>query len=298
MRRHEAEDERRRTLRNQWIPMEAVILVNVYIGILQAEIDRFVDTIQLLEDYYTSMSQKPLQEPRFSKIVLDHVDLDGILWETLSTKEEEEHMASKAKANLIKSSVRIVNMDHLKTEIEDLLTDVSKDFDPDQSTACNVIKDNVRQVRDQVDSISSMMFEMLQKKEKPAIPKSKGKTENASPDWIQLRSHDLLDEWRYAVLFEIDRINQRLSVLHAAAISDVTFLLNIMRQTFHRIYHHIVERLMPVVNIYQINASFNDLSDCKINAISLFRAANIYKIFINIIRVARSRKFGNIQIAE
>nr|XP_012218965.1 PREDICTED: sperm flagellar protein 2-like [Linepithema humile] len=244
VRRREAEDERRRTLRNQYILMEAVILVNVYIGILQTEIDRFVDTVQLLEDYYTSMSQKPLQELRFSKIVLNYVDFDGILWETLSVKDEEERTASEAKADSVKASVRIVNMNHFKAEIEHLLIDVSKDFDPDQNAVYNVIKDNIRQVRDQVDSISSMALEKLKKKEKPAVPKAKGKdTGNVSPNSTKLtRSHDLVDEWRYAVLFEIDRIHQRLNVLNAAAQSDVTFLLNFMRQTFHRIYHNIVER--------------------------------------------------------
>ncbi|EGI62750.1 Sperm flagellar protein 2 [Acromyrmex echinatior] len=52
----------------------------------------------------------------------------------------------------------------------------------------------------------------------------------------------IVEEWRYAVLFEIDRIYQRLDVLNAAARSDVTFFLDIMKQTFHRIHHHIIER--------------------------------------------------------
>ncbi|XP_018406722.1 PREDICTED: uncharacterized protein LOC108782839 [Cyphomyrmex costatus] len=60
--------------------------------------------------------------------------------------------------------------------------------------------------------------------------------------YIARRNRDLIEERRYAVLFEIDRIYQRLDVLNAAARSDVTFLLDTLKQTFHRIHDYIVER--------------------------------------------------------
>ncbi|XP_071571131.1 sperm flagellar protein 2-like [Temnothorax nylanderi] len=245
-RKHEAEEERRRTLRNEWTSMGAVVLVNVYIGILQIEVDRFVDTMQLLQDYYTSMSQKPLQESRFSKIVLDNVELEDVLQET-SLVKNKERTASKTKAEPNEASARVINKSQFKTEIDILLMDVSKSFDPDQSVVYNIIKDNVRQVRDIVDSISSMILETLRKEEKAAIPKTeiKGKR-NAAQDStfakLARRYRDLVEEWRYAVLFEIGRMHQRLDVLNAAARSDVTFLLDTMRQTFHRIHDYIVER--------------------------------------------------------
>ncbi|XP_071639913.1 sperm flagellar protein 2-like [Temnothorax longispinosus] len=245
-RKHEAEEERRRTLRNEWTLMGAVVLVNVYIGILQTEVDRFVDTMQLLQDYYTSMSQKPLQESRFSKIVLDNVELEDVLQET-SLVKNKERTASKTKAEPTEASARVINKSQFKTEIEILLMDVSKSFDPDQSIVYNIIEDNVRQVRDIADSISSMILETLRKEEKAAIPKTeiKGKR-NAAPDStfakLARRYRDLVEEWRYAVLFEIGRMHQRLDVLNAAARSDMTFFLDTMRQTFHRIHDYIVER--------------------------------------------------------
>lgn len=248
-RRHEAEEERRRTLRNQWTLTEAIVLVNVYIEILQTEIDRFVDTMQLLQDYYTSMSQKPLEELQFSKIVLDNIELEDVLQETSLIKDKKQTASKAMKTESIKSSARVLDYNQFKTEIETLLIDVSKTFDPDQSTVYNIIKDNVRRVREIVDSISSMMLETLKKEEKAAIPKTevKGKR-NTSPDTtivkLARRNRDLIEEWRYAVLFEIDRVCQRLDVLNAAARSDVTFLLDIMRQTFHRIHDCIVDRLI------------------------------------------------------
>lgn len=259
-RRQEAEEERKRILQNEWIPMEAMILVNVYIGILQAEIDRFVDTMQLLQDYYTSMLQKSLQEPQFSKIVLDHVLLDVL---EASLLEDKERMLSKTKIDSINASARRnINMDHFKTEIETLLIDVSKSFEPDQSIIYNIIKDNIRQVRNVVDSISSMMLEMLKKEEKTAISKTNKNIKienigNASPDStvaakLARRNRDLIEEWRYAVLFEINRINQRLDVLNAAAQFDMIFLLDTMKETFHGVYCHIIERLVPVIIIYHV----------------------------------------------
>lgn len=245
-RRYEAEEERRRTLRNEWTLIEAVVLVNVYIGFLQTEIDRFVDTMQLLQDYYTSMLQKPLQESRFSKIVFDNVELEDFLQETLV--KDDEQTVSKTKTESIKVSARIINKDQLKSEIETLLINVSKSFEPDQSIIYNIVKDNIRQTRDIVDSISSMILEVLKKEEKPGILgiEIRGK-ENMSPDLKLARSRDLVEEWRYAVLFEIGRIHQRLEVLNAAVQSDVIFLLDTMRQTFHRVHDHIVERLIHKV---------------------------------------------------
>ncbi|XP_011862082.1 PREDICTED: sperm flagellar protein 2-like, partial [Vollenhovia emeryi] len=242
-RKHEAEEERKRTLRNGWTLMEAVVLVNVYIGILQIEIDRFVDTMQLLQDYYTSMSQKPLQESRFSKIILDNVELEDILETSLA----KERTASKTKTDSIEASAQVINKSQLKTEIETLLIDVSKNFEPGQSIVYNIIKDNVQRVRGTVEFISSVVLEMLKKEEKAPSPKTevKGKR-NASPDptfaKLAKRYRDLVEEWRYAVSFEIGRIHQRLDVLNAAARSDVTFLLDTMRQTFHRVHNYIVQR--------------------------------------------------------
>lgn len=261
-RRHKAEEERRRTLRNEWTLMETVILINVYIGILQAEIDRFVDTMQLLQDYYTSMLQKPLQESRFSKIFLEYIELEDVLQET-SLLKSKERTASKVKVESTEASARFINKNQFKTEIETLLIDVSKNFDRDQNIVYNIIKDNVRQVRDIVDSISSMILEMLKKEEKAAIPKTeiKGKG-NASPDStfanLARRYHDLVEEWRYAVLYEIDRIYQKLDVLNATARSDVAFFLNTMRHTFHHIHDYIIKRLIYII-IYHINFSFGKL---------------------------------------
>ncbi|EZA48911.1 Sperm flagellar protein [Ooceraea biroi] len=219
-RRHQAEQERRRVLRNQWIPVEATILVNVYTGILQVEIDRFVDTMQLLQDYYTSMSQKLLQDSRFSKVVLDHIEMEDFLWETSSSTDKDEQPTSKTKNESIKASTQ-ANIDRFRIEIENLLIDVSKSFDPDESSVYNFIKDNIGRVRDVADSISSIVLETLKKEEKIALPKTDMRSkdiDDTSSDStftnLVRRSRDLVEEWRYAVSYkrEIESISEMANV--------------------------------------------------------------------------------------
>lgn len=252
-RRLAAEEERKRILSNQWIPLEAAVLVNVYIEILQTEIDRFVDTVQLLQDYYTSMSQKPLRESRFPKILLDRVELKHDFRETSNAatigNKEDLITATKTKDNSIKTSPRAANIKHFRTDIERLLTDVSRTFDPEQNIVYDVIKDTIRQVRSTVDSTSSTIKETLKKEEKAATAtaESRNKDTNITSAKLATRSRDLVEEWRYAVQFEIDRIRRCLNVLEAAARSDVAFFLDTMKQTFHRLHDCIVERLISYV---------------------------------------------------
>lgn len=233
-----------------------MVLVNVYIEILQAEIDRFVDTVQLLQDYYTSMSQKPLQVSRFSKILLDSIKLEYSLRETSNSETIEGQVNDKenktaTKTDSARAASRTANIEYFKTDIESLLTDVSRTFDLERNIVYDVIKDVIRQVRNTVDSISSTITETLKKEERASAPKVESKNKgigSASPDSmlteLTRRRCDLVDEWRYAVQFEIDRIRRRLDVLDAAARSDVAFLLDTMKLAFHCLHDYIVERLI------------------------------------------------------
>jgi len=231
--------------------MEIMVLVNVYIAILQVEVDRFVDTMQLLQDYYISMSQKPIQESRFSKIVLELIEPQDFLQKTSPNKKEQVNLKGKNESN--RASARITNNDRFKTEIEALLTDVSKTFDPDENSIYNFIKDNIRRVRSVVDSISFRVLETLKKEEKSAVSKADLKGKSVSPHLalakLVIRSHDLIEEWRYASLFEIERVRQRLDVLNAAARSNIAFFVDVMRLMYHRIYHCIMERLVLEIQV-------------------------------------------------
>ena len=51
-RKEEAEAERISILEDKWIEDHSNILVNIYITMMQAELDRYLSTRQLIIDYY------------------------------------------------------------------------------------------------------------------------------------------------------------------------------------------------------------------------------------------------------
>ncbi|CAH2296490.1 sperm flagellar 2 isoform X4 [Pelobates cultripes] len=81
-RKEEAEQERHDIMNEEWLPDHMGILVNHLFSIMQAEVDRFQDTVRLLRDYYQGMERKIPSEstPEFTRIPLIDIfssDLDG-----------------------------------------------------------------------------------------------------------------------------------------------------------------------------------------------------------------------------
>jgi SMC interacting uncharacterized protein involved in chromosome segregation len=52
----ESEKERETIMNNGWLPDKIGLLINHYITMMQAELDRFQDTARMLKDYYKSMT--------------------------------------------------------------------------------------------------------------------------------------------------------------------------------------------------------------------------------------------------
>ncbi|KAK2581189.1 hypothetical protein KPH14_007991 [Odynerus spinipes] len=262
LRRQEAEEKRKRIIQEQWTDVEAVFLVNIYTAILQAEIDRCVDTLQMIQDYYTSMLQKPIQETRFSKILLDRVKIhvvptsfeeseETFLNSMIRNKESKDQKDSKAKVPSTKpaSSIPVADPIEFTREIATLFTDVTNPapFDPAETFICKAIFNDIQYVRNFLESIASTATENLKKEEIALATREKtSRRGDFSPATVMgkllRRGQDLIQEWRYASLFEINRMRIRLDVLAESARADVTFLLDTMRLTFHRIYEQIIER--------------------------------------------------------
>ncbi|KAK9732207.1 hypothetical protein QE152_g13014 [Popillia japonica] len=73
-RMNEAENERQTIITQDWTSKQTCELTNVSITILQLEIDRCVDTLQLLNDYYVSMITKmPCPDDVMQKIMLEYI---------------------------------------------------------------------------------------------------------------------------------------------------------------------------------------------------------------------------------
>ncbi|KAL2718828.1 LOW QUALITY PROTEIN: sperm flagellar protein 2-like [Vespula squamosa] len=254
--RLEAEEERRKVIQEHWVDVEAVVL---------AEIDRSVDTLQMIQDYYTSMLQKPIQESRLSKILLDRLKMpveisqedDEVTDVPSKLPDNPNRERDKKNKKDSKSRTGSERFDHAKPlmdpndfarEITDLFVNVEDAtvFDPTESIVYRAISDNVNYVRNFLEFNATIASDVIKKEENLLTERTWRKSVDISGDTVvqrlTTRAQDLFQEWRYATLFEINRMRLRLKILLAAAEADVTFLLDTMRFVFHWIYERIVDR--------------------------------------------------------
>ncbi|XP_014609178.1 PREDICTED: sperm flagellar protein 2-like [Polistes canadensis] len=276
LKRREAEEERRKIVNEHWTDFEAVILVNIYLSIIQSEIDRFVDTIQMIQDYYTSMLEKSIKEFRFSKILLDRLNIreiksqmnqnvfDNITNITTTRIGEigkDMKRSNKTISDKFDFTKPVINPNDLIEEITNLLIDVvnSTIFVTIDSLIYKIIIDNVNYVKQFVEFIATSVNDTMRKEEnlstgRTKIRKKVDLSATAADDRIdgkltKIRMQDLFQEWRYATLFEINRMKMRLDIIVESAKADIDFLLETMRLTFHRIYEKIIDRFLIVIYI-------------------------------------------------
>ncbi|KAI4486762.1 hypothetical protein M0804_006132 [Polistes exclamans] len=269
LKRREAEQERRKIVNEHWTDFEAVILVNIYLSIIQSEIDRFVDTIQMIQDYYTNMLEKPIKEFRFSKILLDRLNIREIksqmnqnvfdnITNITNTRigeiGKDMKRSNKTISDKFDFTKPVINSNDLIEEITNLLIDVvnSTIFVPIDSLIYKIIIDNVNYVKQFVEFIATSVNDTMRKEEnlctgREKIRKKVDLSATATDDRIdgkltKIRMQDLFQEWRYATLFEINRMKMRLDIIAESAKADIDFLLETMRLTFHRIYEKIIDR--------------------------------------------------------
>lgn len=69
--RTDAENERQRLIRENWFANQAVAILNVYIHIMHTELYRSMQTLQFIQDYYTSMVQQTLIDTKVKNPSLD-----------------------------------------------------------------------------------------------------------------------------------------------------------------------------------------------------------------------------------
>ena len=252
----ESEEERQRLIQDHWTAMEAIALINTYINIIQVELDRSIDTIQMLQDYYNSMLQKPLTH-RLPKVLLERLDtpvqkrVQRVSKDSIKSKGSKN---KKGKAEIVWEQPAAADCALLKNEIADWLLDVEKShYELDQSICYGAIKVNINFVEGIVNYFASSFNDML-RKEDPDLKKNTNKQPRkpsiaVSRDEYSEKYHSLLLEWRYAIMFEIMRMNMRLKMLDNAVRSDITFLLDTMQKVFHDFHKKLTERY---VNFFEI----------------------------------------------
>lgn len=79
----ELERERKEIINQDWIPKHLIEVTNNYISALQLELDRCVDTLNLLGDYYTGIVTKLPNEDTLIKEIVPKISME----DTSLTKE-------------------------------------------------------------------------------------------------------------------------------------------------------------------------------------------------------------------
>ncbi|XP_043529166.1 sperm flagellar protein 2-like [Frieseomelitta varia] len=252
-RRREAEDVRKRHVDDHWTVHEAVVLFDMYVGIVQAEIDRCVDATRLLQDYYLGMAKRPLRETGVSKVVLNRIEIETEDNERLSLNRSskpadrsiERKRGERVGTKIDRSSAIVTfatppaatDRESLRKEIDDLMIDRQKIVEDVANVGLfRGILENVRYARGIVDASLAASIDSMKKEQ------ARDSSVN-SADSIAARGQDLALEWRYAVSYEIERARRKLDSIENVARLDIGFLLRTLQRAFHGIYDAIVDRL-------------------------------------------------------
>lgn len=245
----------------EWAIQEAVILYDIFVGLIQAEIDRCIDTQHLLQDYYMGMLKKPLRELVVSKVALNKIDVETMEYEGYGEEEEESPIyeekltdrrrkdRSKFKGESQAQSpppIAICRLD-IQKEINQVLLERSKMIVNIEDTCMfKGIMKNIVYVREILDTLFTVIQETIKREQ--VTFKGKDFTFIDSTELINngekmaSRVQDLFLEWRYVSDYEILRVRQKLDSIVNVARLDFDFLVDTMQRLFHDIYDAIIDR--------------------------------------------------------
>ncbi|KAK0180057.1 hypothetical protein PV327_005739 [Microctonus hyperodae] len=186
---------------------------------------------------------------------------DGVLSMTSSTEASENNNLLKddGKSIIKKSPVFVINESDLKQEINNIILNVDEisKIDITQTSFFKIIQANIDYVQSIIDGIFTLVIEKLHRENSSSLRHSsdrKGK-KRASKKRLSEKSiqsdhtiignekiKNLLQEWEYALNFEVNRIRLRLLIIEAAKNSDIEFILDTMQRTFYSINHMLNEK--------------------------------------------------------
>lgn len=264
----------------EWAIQEAVILYDIFIGLIQTEIDRCIDTQHLLQDYYIGMLKKPLRELGVPKVILNKIDVGTREFDDEENEEEspiyEENLTDRKKKERSKFKpesqgqnnpppIAICRFD-IQKEINQVLLDRNKMIVNVEDTCMfKGLMKNIVYVREILDSLHMTVQETI-KREQTAF---KGKDlffsdsmeSISNTEKVTSRIQDLFLEWRYVSDYEIIRVRQKLESIKNVARLDFDFLIDTMQRTFHGIYDAIIDRFVFLFFFLSIIVSSNNCSE-------------------------------------
>ncbi|KAI4456812.1 kpl2-related [Holotrichia oblita] len=229
-RMNEAETERHTIITQDWTSKQACELTNLYIISLQLEIDRSVDTLQLLNDYYVSMITKmPCADEVIQKIFLEYI--------TFNDEFEFENCLSYSK--FVRNALAQGDIITYDSPYHKLVSS-------NHSEAVKAIG-QYKQISMNILSNMEAYFQPKGKKGTSAKKESKVKGRalpkfSAPEPAVKEVGLKLIEEWQCAIEGEYARACLRLDLLKAVAYEDVRHMLISSVKTFHGLYQEIKDR--------------------------------------------------------
>lgn len=222
----ESENERRRLIQDNWLATQVYELTNNYIVQFQTEMDRFVDTLQLITDYYTAcVTKAPAKDVHLQKKPLDKLEIGSY-----------SDIAAEALIWMEAVSELMTNVDSIPEN-----TPFHQCIENNVTTAMAFIDQTLATANSVVGKIGSSMGPTVEGK--PA--KKKGK--EAVPFWepdpaVKEVAANLLEEWKCVLNGEVQRVKLRIELMRGVALWDVHDMFSCGQKTFHGLYYEIKER--------------------------------------------------------
>lgn len=256
----------------EWAIQEAVILYDIFIGLIQAEIDRCIDTQHLLQDYYMGMLKKPLRELGVAKVMLNKIEVQTVEYEEEEQEEEQESpvyeekltdrkkkerskLKTEPQVQISPPPIAICRLD-IQKEINQVLLDRNKTIVNIEDTCMfKGLMKNIVYAREIMDTLWITIQETIKREQTAFKGKDLFFTDSAElisdTEKATSRVQDLFLEWRYVSDYEIIRIRQKLESIINVARLDFDFLMDTMQRTFHGIYDAIIDRFVSLSSFHQ-----------------------------------------------
>ncbi|XP_053555644.1 sperm flagellar protein 2 [Bombina bombina] len=192
-RKEEAEQERNDIMNDGWLQDHTGILINFFFSLMQAEMDRFQDTVKLLHDYYEGMEKKiPLEISKdFTRIPLVDIinaNLPGdpenprriplIPRRSLSSEQSAGKQKSKATQLKVKEDHSMESTRHSYETDEKLIIDT---WQMAVTAFANMVAHEV-QLKEEEENAEQQMMEMKEKAPTAASQKGAKKKPPKSPN--------------------------------------------------------------------------------------------------------------------
>ncbi|XP_057326944.1 uncharacterized protein LOC130668606 [Microplitis mediator] len=253
VKRRQAEEERKKIVEDDWATKQIIVLVNVYVTIIQIEMDRFVDTLQFLRSYYLTMLKRAIGDNIFKKILLDK-------FITGNGNDTE------GKGSIKFPKLPEINDTALKKEISNLMTNADDNLLNQTKSHClEIIKPTVSYAESTIEDLSTSALDDLKKErilkskrrsseikeskvKKKVTKSSETSVKTKKITSVTKKKKNLFLEWEYALMYEINRIKMRIKIIKSAIEVDVGFLLGNIRRGFISAYQSINERYKSEIN--------------------------------------------------